>query len=439
MIYFSCESGGTFMRPMFYFPCQGIQGSSTANNDKVRLILQDWTMSRQFDFEYIETNPHLEEFCAEISDSPIIAFDTEFVSEDCYQPQLCLIQIASGNNLAIVDSLAVGNQMPFWNLLVDGKHQTVVHAAREEFRFCRYFTSRRPSRLFDTQIGAGLVGLEFPAALSTLTNKLLGESLQKSETRTNWRKRPLTDSQLKYAISDVVFLEAIHAEVSQQLEKLGRLAWVDEEMDRQQTDYEMFETRDRWMRLPGATSMSPKELAIVREIWEWREQKAEKRNLPPKKILRDDLIIETAKRGLSSVKRIRSIRGMEYGRLKKYLPEISSAIERGLNLPRDQWPKKSKKDRIPNLGLLGQFLATALGVICRDASIAPNLVGTTQDLRTMAAWRLGLLQLDEPPALVTGWRGEVIGDEIDHVLQGQRSIRVTDPSSDQPLSIDPCD
>lgn len=182
--------------------------------------------------------------------------------------------------------------------------------------------------------------------------------------------------------------------------------------------------------------MSSQDLAIVRELWRWREEIAEERDMPARRVLRDDLLVELAKRKTSNLKKIKSIRGMDYGRVQKLLPEISKAIERGSNVDSEDWPVRLKKSRIPNLGLLGQFLATALGVICREAAIAPNLAASTQELREMAAWRLKMIDLTESPRLFRGWRREVIADQIDGLLDGKRTLRVADPKSNQPLTID---
>ena len=259
---------------------------------------------------------------------------------------------------------------------------------------------------------------------------------KKTKTRTDWRRRPLTENQLVYAIDDVSPLEDIYSTISERLSKLGREKWLVEEMDLKQIEIEQFESGEKWRRLSGATNLSRKELAIVRELWEWREAEARRKNQPARRVLRDDLLVELARRGNSSIKRIRNLRGMEHGRLQRFLPQISATINRGLNQPKNQWPEKDKQTRLPNLGLLGQFLATALGVICRDAQVAPNLVGTSQQLRTLAAWRLGLIELEKTPQLMCGWRGEIIGEQIDRLLAGDCSIRIDNPASDQPLIIE---
>ncbi len=397
-------------------------------------------MASPIDFDYIKQESQLVDYCDRIAGSPLIAFDTEFVSEDRYLPELCLLQVAAGDDMAIIDTLECKNIRPLWDLICDPQHghQTVVHAAREEFRFCVMETGKRPHRLFDTQVAAGLIGLEFPAAYSNLVSRFCKETLQKHETRTNWRKRPLSSGQLQYAIKDVVYLEEIHRKINQRLEDLGRLDWLEEEMDRRQAEFEADLRPTRWRKLSGIASSTAAELAVIRELWKWREEIARTRDLPARRVLRDDLLIELCKRGTSDLKKIRSIRGMDYGRVQKFLPEISAAIERGLDVPKSDWPETFKRSRIPNLGLLGQFLATALGVICREKSIAPNLASSTQELRTMAAWRLGMIKLPEEPRLFRGWRREVIAEEIDRVLEGKKSLRIIDPKSSQPLTIDDC-
>lgn len=397
-------------------------------------------MSAPIDFEYIKNESELVDYCERIRGSQLIAFDTEFVSEDRYVPELCLLQVAAGEDMAIVDTLACRDLTPLWDLICDADngHETVVHAAREEFRFCALETGRRPNRLFDTQVAAGLIGLEFPAAYSNLVSRFCKASIQKHETRTNWRKRPLSSGQLQYAIKDVVYLEEIHTKITCKLNQLGRGGWLQEEMDRRQEEFEADLKPTRWRKLSGIASSTAAELAVIRELWTWREEKARERNMPARRVLRDDLLIELSKRGTADLKKIRSIRGMDYGRVQKFLPEISAAIDRGLEVPKEEWPEIFKRSRIPNLGLLGQFLATALGVICREKSIAPNLASSTQELRTMAAWRLGMIELPEEPRLFRGWRREVIAEEIDRVLEGKKSLRVIDPKSNQPLTIDDC-
>ena len=157
----------------------------------------------------ITTDRELLSFCQDISRADRIAFDTEFVSEDTYRPQLCLVQVAAAGKLAVIDPLSARDLRPFWELLVDPKRETIVHAGREELLFCIAAVGAPPARLFDLQIAAGLVGYEYPAGYGSLMSKLLGVRPQKGETRTDWRRRPLSSQQLDYALDDVRCLEAM--------------------------------------------------------------------------------------------------------------------------------------------------------------------------------------------------------------------------------------
>lgn len=389
-------------------------------------------------YDLITTPQQLQQYCDAIRTAPVLAFDTEFVSEDSYQPELCLIQLAAAGRLAIVDPLEIEDLGPLWRLLTESGRETLVHAGREEFRFCLRYAKARPHRWFDVQIAAGLVGMEYPASYGNLAGRLLGKSLEKGETRTDWRRRPLTEHQLEYALQDVADLEAIRSVLHLRLSKLGRLAWLDEELATWQSDLEAFEASEKWQRMGGLAGLSPRSLAIVRELWMWRDSEAQRRDCPARRVLRDDLIIELAKRQTADVRRIRAVRGMERGDLARYLPRIGQAVERALSLSDRELPRLERKSTRQQLNLLGQFLSTALGSICRSAEVAPSLAGTAQDVRDLIAYRLKLggFAPGEVPSLARGWRSEVVGQVIDHLLAGDVAIRIANPLADEPLEFE---
>jgi ribonuclease D len=389
-------------------------------------------------YDLVTNEARLGEICESLSAAPIVAFDTEFVSEDSYQPELCLVQLAAAGRLAIVDPQQIKDLSPLWQLLTEPGRETLVHAGREEFRFCLRYAGRRPHRWFDVQIAAGLIGMEYPASYGNLAGRLLGKNISKDETRTDWRRRPLTERQLQYALQDVADLEAMRGVLHARLSKLGRLAWLDDELADWQRDLEEFEAGERWQRVGGLAGLSPRGLAIVRELWHWRDAEAQRRDCPSRRVLRDDLVIELAKRQTADVKRIRAVRGMERGDLQRYLPKISQAIEQALARPEQDLPRLARKSTRPQLNLLGQFLSTALGSICRKAQVAPSLAGTAQDVRDLIAYRLNLggFQPGEVPLLARGWRAEVVGKVIDHLLSGDLAIRIADPLSDEPLAFE---
>lgn len=393
-------------------------------------------MENGIPFEHIDTAKGLSDFCERAKNSKIIGFDTEFVSENRYRPDLCLLQIAADGEYAIVDTLAVPDVTPFWELLVTGDHTTLVHAAREEFLFCFRAIGKRPKNLFDVQLGAGMIGFEYPASYGNLVSKLLGSKIDKGETRTDWSRRPLSKRQIDYALSDVTHLEGIYKKILAKMEKLGRTTWYQEEIAKWQTALEKTEIEPQWRRVSGISSLNRRALAIVRELWIARDQEAERKNRSPKRVLPDDLVVELAKRGTADPDRLKAIRGFENRVSKSMIPAIAEAVEKGNDLKESELPKRMPRGRTMNLGLLGQFLTTALNVTCKTENIASNIVGTAQDVRTMAAWRLGMIELKEEPELASGWRAEIVGQLIDRVLDGTVAIRVGNAKAEHPLKLE---
>ena len=391
-------------------------------------------MSDELDFEHIRDDQHLQKFCDAISDQPIIGFDTEFVSENRFRPQLCLLQVAAGDHLAIIDTLSIKDLNPFWRLLTDENRISVAHAAREEFLFCFRDLGQRPSNLFDLQIAVGMIGGDYPASYGNLVNQFCKIQLSKGETRTDWSRRPLSDRQIQYALQDVLHLETIYRKINEKLCKLGRESWLSDETDSWLTRLETMETEPQWRRVSGTSSLSRRSLAVVREVFMWRESEAKHKNKSPKRIVPDDLMVEIAKKGTPDIERLKSIRGIERRISGSSFKPIAKAIDAAISLDEDQWPTKTPRHKTQNLGLLGQFVATTLNLVCRDASIAHNLVGTASDVRELAAWKLGLLKHQKtPPKLLTGWRKQFVEEWLDDVLEGKVSIRVGNPQSDQPL------
>lgn len=388
------------------------------------------------EFEFITTQDALEDYCDHIADAKFIGFDTEFVSENRYQPELCLIQVATEDGYAIIDTLAVESIESFWEVLTEGDHVTVAHAAREEFNFCYRAIGRRPVKLFDVQLAAGMVGLEYPASYANLVNRVIGEQVDKGETRTDWARRPLTDRQMHYALSDVIHLKPVFDSLTKKLNSMKRMDWMWGEIDAWQKSLEDVVDKPQWRRVSGIASLNRKALAIVRELWLWRDDEARRRNRSARRVLPDDLIVELAKRGTPEISRLKAIRGFENRVSKQAIPEISDVIEDALSLSKDDYPNRITRNRSTNLGLLGQFISIALKIVCRQEKIAPQIVGTADELKEFAAWRLKIAKFDKPPKLATSWRKELVGALIERILDGELSISVSDPTADHPLKLD---
>jgi ribonuclease D len=380
----------------------------------------------------------LDGFCERLRKADRIAFDTEFVSEFTYRPELCLVQIGTADEAWCIDTLAPLDLTPMWDVLTDPQHQVVAHAARQELLFALDATGKRLSRLCDVQLAAGMIGLEYPAGYGNLVSKLLGEMPQKGETRTDWRKRPLTDRQIVYALADVKHLLPLHDVLLKRLAKLQRSEWFADEMEAFQADIEGSLTRERWRRTTGGAGLPSRGLAVLRELWLWRESEAERKNLPPRLILRDDLLVELAKRRDADPKHLGAIRGMERPEIRRLIPDLAGAIDRALKLSDKECPPVVRTDTNSHLTLLGTFLSAALGSLCRSSEIAASLVGTPNDVRELVNYRLnGVLDPDgHVPTLARGWRSEVVGHHIEELLTGRASIRIVDAQSDHPLAIE---
>ncbi len=386
-------------------------------------------------YQDIITEAQLRQYCQRLAHAKTIALDTEFVSEHTYRPVLCLIQVAADGDLAVIDPVTIGDVTPFWQALAAGEHETIVHAGRNEIEFCLLSAGGQPRRLVDVQIAAGLVGAEYPAGLGNLVSKFLGRTPPKHETRTDWQRRPLSKRQIEYALNDAHYLQPLRDTIFEALTGLGRLDWLRDEMEtwRQAVDRSL--AHERWRRVSGNASLNARELAIVRELFLWRDAEARHRDTPVRRILRDDLIIELARRGSADPKRIQAVRGMERGDLRRRLPELAAAISRGLELPEAECPPRASREHVPELSVLGQFLFAALGSICRQSQLAPNLVGTPNDIREWMAYRTakGSHAHRDPPQLARGWRAEFVGRLFEDLLDAKLSIRVGDPKSEHPL------
>lgn len=387
-------------------------------------------------YQYITTSDQLKKYCQELAACNTIAFDTEFVSEHTYRPQLCLIQVSAEDQLTAIDAMEIEDLTPFWEVLAAPGHDTIVHAGRGEMEFCYHATGRRPARLFDVQIAAALVGAEYPAGYGTLVSRLLGHKFAKHETRTDWRRRPLSKRQIEYALTDVLYLIPLRNLLYKRLEELHRISWIEEEMATFQEEVERSLSHERWHRVSGNSGLDSRALAILREIYRWREAEAKRRNQPARRVLRDDLIVELARRGTSDPVQIRALRGMERGDLLRRMDELSICIQRGIDLPEEDLPIKIGGSQTPQLSVLGQFLFAALGSICRQAHLSPTIVGTPNDIRELIAYDIHKSKTKAPPRLARGWRAEFVGLLFDDLLSGKVAIRVTDPSADAPLTFE---
>jgi ribonuclease D len=380
----------------------------------------------------IVTQPQeLAEVCAHLAAERSFGFDTEFVGEESYRPRLCLVQVATAERLILIDPFTAGPLDAFWKLIIDRANQVIVHAAREEVRLCHLWTGALPGQLVDLQIAAGLAGLPYPLGHGNLVDKVLGIRLPKTETLTEWRDRPLTPRQIQYAFDDVCYLLPLWRELSSRLQSLGRMDWAREEFERMNVVHADEEPeRERWRRLKGLGALNRRQLAIVRELHQWREDLAARTNRPPRTLCRDDLMVEIARRNPVRERDLQVVRGLA----RRDAPAILEAVERARALPLEQCPEPLEREVDPaQLGLLVNVLQAALGQFCYDKQLSPSLVCSTQDLKFLVRSFLSGEVDGTSTVLDLGWRREHIRPLLEAVLRGEIGLRVAAPGREAPF------
>jgi ribonuclease D len=386
--------------------------------------------------DLIVDQDEFEDLCAHIRKSGIVAFDSEFVSEHTYRPELCLLQLATPERCAAVDPFEVTNLESWWQLMADENVTVVVHGGQAEIRFCFVLGRTRPKKIVDVQLAEGLRTRSYPLGYSTLVSRVLGSRAHGGETRTDWRQRPLSTQQIAYALDDAKHLLPIWEKQRNSLTRLKRLAWAEAEFQRMVDELEGEMTREPWRKLPGIHRLSPREFAVACEIAIWREREAEARNRPVRRMLRDDLIIELARRQPKTPKDLVATRDMNRSDYKRSAPELIQCVERALAIPNSQLqqpPRPTAVEANDDEHVIGQLLGIALANRCAELNVAKGLVATSADMRHLVRWHVYHDQNGSPPRLTEGWRAEMCGDLLTDVLDGKISMRVADPESDHPL------
>lgn len=364
----------------------------------------------------------------------VLGFDTEFVGEDTYRPDLCLLQVATAERLYLIDPLSCGPLDGFWELLQDPARQTIVHAGREEIRMCWFATGATPANLIDVQVAAALVGLQYSIGYASLVQEFLNIRMVKGETLTDWRRRPLTVAQMHYAYDDVRYLLPIWDRLSEKLTRRQRHTWAQEEfaasVRRAVADDPMIE---RWRKIKGAGALRPRELAVLKAIHAWREEVAGRQNRPVRTVLRDDLLVEIARRATGKNPDFSTLRGLP----KKDIPAITAVMLTALQLPAEHWPAAVDRETdSPQVSVLATLLGVLLADYAAREEIAPAALATVSDLKALVRSRQpgGRLPADSP--FFSGWRAATVLPHLEAVLDGRVSIRVHDVSSPAPLQIE---
>ena len=364
----------------------------------------------------------LKSLCERLSRSPFVAVDTEFMRENTYWPDLCLIQIGDEEEAAAVDPKAEGLDMtPLLDLLVDNEDVLkVFHAGGQDVEIIYNLTGKTPHPIFDTQIAAMALGLGEQVGYSNLVESLIGKTLDKGARFTDWGRRPLDKRQIDYAIGDVTYLATLFPKMLERLRKTGRGAWLDEEMERlaDPANYEN-DPALAWKRV-RVSSRKPDVLGRLRAIAGWREQEARQKNLPRGRIMKDETLADVASHPPSSQDGLARVRGLSPAWAGNDIGgRLMAALAQAKPLTAEELPPR--EDR-PGLGKEGALVADLLKLLLkirsRETNVAARLIARTEELELLAAGKRDGL------AILNGWRFKEFGRDALDLVEGRLAFGV---------------
>jgi len=371
----------------------------------------------------IVDSQELATFCASLKGAPVITVDTEFMRESTFWPSLCLVQVAGPETAACIDPLAEGmNLEPLFELLQDPDILKVFHAARQDLEIFHNLTGKVPAPIYDTQVAAMVCGFGEQASYEMLASQLAKAQIDKSSRFTDWSRRPLSEKQLRYALSDVTHLRTIFEKLHKRLTAAGREAWVADEMA-ELCDPRTYEQKpeDAWKRIK-TRSHSPRMLAVLIEVAAWRESFAQTRNLPRSRVLRDEQLLEIAHHPPKSATELGQMRGLPRGFAEgRHGVDILAAVQRGLQRPVEDLPKIEREAPLPRgLGPLVDLLKVLLKLKCEEHDVAQKLIANSADLERIAA------DDEAKVAALSGWRRDVFGEAALALKHGRLALAAQD-------------
>lgn len=371
---------------------------------------------------YLHDTATLADFCDRARSFGRVALDTEFMREKTYWAKLCLIQLAVGDECAIVDPLHVSDLTSLLDLLADESVLKVLHAGTQDFELFYRLGGRAASPVFDTQVAATLAGFPSQVGYARLVQDLFGVAIDKSDTFTDWARRPLTPAQIEYAMNDVRYLDGAYLQLKARLEADGRLEWLADDFSRMAdpASYEVV-PEAQFRRLKRISSLSRRQLGVLREVTAWREREAMRRDMPRRWVLGDETLVEVARRRPSDVAALSEIRGLRVKSLGDGGTGLLAAVRSGLSVPESELPRIDRKPRaIVDIEGVVELMGALVRLAASDHGVAVQLLATRADLERLASGE----REDNP--LMQGWRRAIVGDELVALVEGRLSLRVGD-------------
>ena len=360
----------------------------------------------------IHTAQALAELVTRALDCERVALDTEFVWNRTYYPKLGVIQLAlAGDDCYLIDPVAIADLSPLGTLLEHPEVELILHDAQQDLAILRRVTGAFPRNVFDTRCAAGFANMSSTSSLAELLEQTLGVVLDKTETLTNWVRRPLSEDQLAYAIEDVRYLHEARKVLQARVEEIGRSTWLTEEMAAYD-DPQLYEDRDpheQFTRIKGMGRASRRELAILRELTAWREEEARRRDRPRNHVLTDEVLVLLARRKPRSLEELGRLRALGKHRYDRCLVE---QIRRGLAVPDEECPPRAHRPQLDK-EVVERKLARSMDHLRQQsdaAQIDAPFVAARAEVRSLVIDAVSATPEDH--RLLRGWRRDFIGEDL---------------------------
>ena len=370
---------------------------------------------------YISTSKELASFCERARSFDAVAIDTEFLRERTYHARLCLVQAATPEECVVIDPLAIDDLSPLALLMADEDTVKVFHACSQDMEVLHYALGVLPTPIFDTQVAAAFLGERMQISYNGLVQAFCDVNLPKTESLTDWSRRPLSDLQIEYAVDDVRYLIKAYEIILGRLREQGRVSWVEDEM-RPLTALEHYvvDPRSIFKRVKRGNSCTRRQVAIACELAAWRERRAERRDVPRKWIMSDEVLMALVKRSPRTVDDFRRVRGTE----QLSVADVSAAlvaIERGRNCPADRLPHlgRARKAPTPEIESVCDLMYALIRLVSERSGVATAVIASRDELYSY-------MEHPEQSPLRDGWRFELVGTLLDDLLSGNMGLTVKD-------------
>jgi ribonuclease D len=362
----------------------------------------------------------LAQACARLAQHPFVTVDTEFLRETTYFPILCVAQVASADEAIVIDALAPGIDLqPFYDLMANEAVLKVFHAARQDIEIVWHRAGLIPHPIFDTQVAAMVLGYGDSISYDQLVQRITGDQIDKSNRFTDWTRRPLSEAQVRYAISDVTHLRDVYLKLSADLKRRGRALWVEREMEvlTSPATYRL-EPENAWERLKTRVRR-PKELAVLIELAAWREREAQARDVPRGRIIKDEVVGEIAIQAPTTPEKLAHLRSVPKGfERSKWGSDIMAAVERGLARDPKTLPRIERNTSTPNGAATVELLKVLLRMTAEQNGVAAKVIATVDDLDRIAG------DDEADVAALKGWRRELFGEKALALKRGRLALAV---------------